>query len=60
MIDFRCPKCNRPVKGKEEVTFVGKLPSPPIKRCPNKECEAKIKLEDASNDGIECKYYGTL
>ncbi len=41
VIDFRCPRCNQPVIGKEDVGIRRKMPVA-MDKCP--KCKASIKL----------------
>lgn len=43
MFDMRCPSCNRPLKGKEDV--VHRASTPKIEACPS--CKTKVFLVKA-------------
>jgi NAD-dependent SIR2 family protein deacetylase len=58
MIDMRCPKCNRPIKGEGEVVHRKTLPT--VDQCPN--CKTKLVLKKDDSDLImgESYYFDTV
>ena len=44
IIDYRCPKCDRPVSGKESVAIRKTFPTRPAKVCPNPECKTPLNF----------------
>jgi hypothetical protein len=52
IVDYRCPECNYPVRGRQEVIC---RKTPPPKSCTCPQCGAPVKLasttEDAFTDG---------
>lgn len=46
MLDYRCPKCNEPVVGHEEVKHVKRLPA--VKQCQN--CKTKVRIQHTEED----------
>ena len=53
MIDLRCPSCNRPVKGREEVVHRKQLPK--VTECPH--CKTPVIVERHEDDLGECFSY---
>ena len=51
MIDYRCPACNRPVKGRQDVT-VGTKPTKNISQC--QHCETFVTGKIITDDLGPC------
>jgi hypothetical protein len=62
LIDCRCPRCNRPVRGREEVAIVkSKTEHQKVKECP--ACKVGINLipnNDPIDRTIEEYYYESV
>lgn len=43
IIDFRCPQCNRPVKGKQDVDIYTDIPKKLPSKCPH--CKVRLSFE---------------
>lgn len=54
LVDFRCPKCNKPILGSEEVNRVSKLP-PKHFDCPH--CKTQILLNGENVELGDLYYY---
>ena len=58
IVDCRCPRCNRPVIGTEDVRTTSELPPDP-KAC--RWCKATIRLvqseEEAGFEGVDCYHF---
>jgi hypothetical protein len=52
IIDYRCPRCDRVVRGREEVVLVKKIPSPLPEQC--KHCGAMLTHAIDRDDLGEC------
>lgn len=49
LVDHRCPKCDRPVKGRREVT-TGLPPLKPANKC--QHCGCRVRLSEPFEDGL--------
>lgn len=49
MLDLRCPRCNRPVQGTEEVKHVDALGDVPS-RC--QHCSSRVRLSEPTDEGL--------
>jgi DNA-directed RNA polymerase subunit RPC12/RpoP len=49
MIDYRCPACNRPVEGREDVAYHSQLPG--VTACPHCGTPVVIKEYDEGKLG---------
>ncbi len=54
-IDYRCPCCNRPVKGKEDVITLKKEPKDLPAVCPH--CKSPIVLVGLRDDIMGTQFY---
>lgn len=53
MTDNRCPKCNRVVQGREEISAA--KPKVPASQC--KYCKTPLKLAFNVDPPLDCYYY---
>jgi uncharacterized protein with PIN domain len=53
MTDNRCPQCNRPLRGREEI--LDTRPTKPVDRCPH--CGAAVTLRKTDNPGDVVRFY---
>jgi hypothetical protein len=59
MVDCRCPKCDRIVKGRQEVSIVKSVAAhKKIVKCP--KCDLDIKLVEDTDDIGVCWFYESV